>query len=142
MRAIKAVLRKTVWRLRYLINRYIKNVNIHKSVRVGSSVKFDRSNPKGISIGKYTYITTGVTILAHDHVQSKWDFKTRIGSRCFIGNRAIILPGISIGDDVVVGAGAVVTKDVPPNTIVTGNPAKVIKTDIKLNKDARIVYKT
>jgi maltose O-acetyltransferase len=46
-----------------------------------------------------------------------------IGDRVWIGYRAIILPGIEIGEGAVVGAGAVVTKDVPPFTIVAGNPA-------------------
>ena len=49
-----------------------------------------------------------------------------IGSRVWIGYRAIILPGIRIGDGAVVGAGAVVTKDVPAFTIVAGNPARPI----------------
>ncbi|WP_276866657.1 DapH/DapD/GlmU-related protein [Bacteroides heparinolyticus] len=51
----------------------------------------------------------------------------RIGDNCFIGNGAILLPGITIGNEVIVGAGSVVTKDVPSNTIVAGNPARVIR---------------
>lgn len=50
-----------------------------------------------------------------------------IGSNCWICARAIILPGVTIGDGAVVAAGAVVTKDVPPWTVVGGNPARVIK---------------
>jgi carbonic anhydrase/acetyltransferase-like protein (isoleucine patch superfamily) len=53
-----------------------------------------------------------------------------IGDRVWIGQRATILKGVAIGDGAVIAAGAVVTKDVPPNTIVGGVPAKVIKTDI------------
>ena len=51
-----------------------------------------------------------------------------IGKNVFIGARSIVLKGVTIGDGAVVGAGSVVTKDVPANTIVAGNPAKVIKT--------------
>ncbi|MGB1311421.1 MAG: DapH/DapD/GlmU-related protein, partial [Leucothrix sp.] len=57
--------------------------------------------------------------------------KTRIGKHCFIGCASIILPNVTIGDQVIVAAGSVVTKDVPSNSIVAGNPAKVIKSDIQ-----------
>ena len=50
-----------------------------------------------------------------------------IGSNVWIGGAAVILPGVTIGDNAVVGAGAVVTKDVAANTVVAGNPAKVIR---------------
>ena len=50
-----------------------------------------------------------------------------IGRDCFIGARAIILKGVTIGDHAVVGAGAVVSRDVKPNTVVVGNPAAVTR---------------
>ncbi|MEH7581800.1 DapH/DapD/GlmU-related protein, partial [Priestia megaterium] len=50
-----------------------------------------------------------------------------IEDRVWIGARCIILPGVTIGKGATVGAGAVVTKDVPPYTVVAGNPAKVVK---------------
>jgi exopolysaccharide acyltransferase PssR len=64
---------------------------------------------------------------------------TYIGENCFIGINAMILPGVRIGDQVIVGAGAVVTKDVPANSVVAGNPAKVIKTGITMNSRAELV---
>ena len=64
---------------------------------------------------------------------------TYIGSKCFIGANAIIMPGIKISDEVVVGSGSVVTKDVPPNVIVAGNPSKVIKNGIKTSKFGKII---
>jgi len=51
----------------------------------------------------------------------------KIGNDCFIGANVTILPGITIGDRVVVGAGSVVTKNVESDTVVCGNPAKVLK---------------
>lgn len=75
----------------------------------------------------------GGTILAHDACRSlKAD--VRIGSRCFIGTKAIIMPGVTIGDEVIVAAGAVVTKDVPSHTMVAGNPAKIIRENIFCEK--------
>ncbi|WP_404361463.1 acyltransferase [Methylotuvimicrobium sp. KM1] len=56
-----------------------------------------------------------------------------MGKYCMVGTNSIVLPGVTIGDHVVIGAGAVVTKDVEPNSIVVGNPAKIIK---KINAGA------
>ncbi|WP_278853885.1 DapH/DapD/GlmU-related protein, partial [Thomasclavelia spiroformis] len=50
-----------------------------------------------------------------------------IGKKVWIGSHATILPGVTIGDNAIVAAGAVVTKDVPANTVVGGVPAKIIK---------------
>lgn len=50
-----------------------------------------------------------------------------IGKDCWLGGSAIVLPGVTIGDRVVVGAGAVVTKDVPSDCVVAGNPARIVK---------------
>jgi maltose O-acetyltransferase len=50
-----------------------------------------------------------------------------IGHTCWIGGRSIICPGVTIGDNVVIGAGSVVTKDVPSNVVVGGNPAMIIR---------------
>lgn len=57
-----------------------------------------------------------------------------IGENCWIGSNVRICKGVTIGDNSVVAAGSIVTKDVPPNCIVAGNPAKVVKTDINLLK--------
>lgn len=66
---------------------------------------------------------------------------TYIGKRCFIGANAIIMAGVKIGDEVIVGSGAIVTKDVPSNCIVAGNPAKVIKTGINTAKYGKLIEK-
>lgn len=87
-----------------------------------------------VSIGDRTQIGPGVQILTADHPRSPVDRATglefgrpiRIGANVWIGGGAIILPGVSVGDDAVIGAGAVVTRDVPPGVTVVGSPARQI----------------
>lgn len=59
---------------------------------------------------------------------AEWATAIHIGNDVWIGGGAIILAGVTVGDGSTVGAGAVVTKDVPPRSVVVGNPAKVVKT--------------
>ena len=85
-----------------------------------------------IEIGEKTCIGEHVKLLTgyHDIATRNFAFKTkpiRIGSACWLATAATILPGVTIGDGAVVAAGAVVTKDVEPWTVVGGNPAKFIK---------------
>lgn len=89
--------------------------------------------PKGTHIGKYTRITGSVIMLTHDACR-KLKADTYIGDNCFIGSRSTILPGVHIGNQVVIGIGSVVTKDIPDNCIAAGNPAKVIRTGVKCGK--------
>ena len=90
------------------------------------SAKFDLTNPKGIHVGAYTYVAFDARILAHDMTRGL-RLHTRIGRNCFIGGRSLILPGVTIGDSCIVGAGSVVTRSVPSNCVVAGNPARVVK---------------
>ncbi|MBW1655019.1 acyltransferase [Flavobacterium quisquiliarum] len=85
-----------------------------------------------VSIGKYVCINDGVIILSasHDVSDPLWRHKKApisIGDYAWIATNAIILPGVNIGKGAVVGAGAVVSKDVKDYTIVIGNPAKEIE---------------
>ena len=72
---------------------------------------------------------SGAMILAHDHCRSlKAD--TYIGKNCVIGVRSIIMPGLSIGNQVVTGG--VVTKNIHSNCIAAGNPAKILKENVNV----------
>ena len=84
-----------------------------------------------IEIGNNVTLSIRVTLLAHDASTKKClGFtkigKTRIGDNVFIGANATVLPGVCVGDNCVIGANSVVTKNVPENTVVTGNPARVV----------------
>jgi maltose O-acetyltransferase len=84
-----------------------------------------------ITIGSDVSIGPEAAILTLGHDPRSAQFADRggpvlIGDRAWIGYRAIVLPGITIGEGAVVGAGSVVSRDVPPYAIVAGNPARVI----------------
>ena len=111
--------------------RTVYGMDIAKDVRISFKARIDKTNPKGLHIGSKTYVAFDAIILSHDFSTRRHDGKTIIGEKCFIGAAAIILPNVTIGDHVIVGAGSVVTKDVPSNCAVAGNPAKIIKTDIE-----------
>ncbi|MEA9589414.1 sugar O-acetyltransferase [Xanthomonas sp. WHRI 10064A] len=86
-----------------------------------------------VSIGDGTQIGPGVQLYAADHPRDaagrasglEFGRPIRIGRNVWIGGGAIILPGVSIGDDALIGAGAVVTRDVPAGATAVGNPARV-----------------
>lgn len=108
-----------------------KNITIGKNVFFNTGCSFqDRG---GINIGDGALIGMNVTIATLNHGLS---FETRnttyaspvnFGDNVWIGSNATILPGVTIGDNAVVAAGAVVTKDVPENAVVAGVPAKAAK---------------
>jgi acetyltransferase-like isoleucine patch superfamily enzyme len=120
--------------LLYLRTGYFRlfyGMNIAKDVRLSFKARIDRTNPKGLIIAEKTYVAFDAIILSHDFSTRRHAAKTMIGSHCFIGCGAIILPNVVIGNHVIVGAGSVVTKDVPANSIVAGNPARIVKSDIR-----------
>ncbi|MEM8731294.1 MAG: DapH/DapD/GlmU-related protein [Pseudomonadota bacterium] len=105
--------------------------DIHPTAEFSLSAKFDRTYPKGVHVGAKTYIAFDVRVLTHDRTRGLY-VDTRIGENCFIGGNAMILPGVEIGDNCVVGAGSVVTKSIPPRTLVAGNPAVVLRENIEV----------
>lgn len=115
------------------VRRYYNTVwgtSIGEGCRISLSAKLDRTNPKGVIIGDYTIVTFNVAILTHDFVNRR-DLPTKIGSHCFIGCGSIILPGVTIGNHCIVAAGTLVREDVPDNSIVAGNPGRIVRSGIE-----------
>jgi maltose O-acetyltransferase len=97
---------------------------------IGRPLYIDSLYPWLISIGDYVTLAPYTTLLTHDASLAHYTGQTRIGrvvigKRVNIGVGAVILPGTQIGDDSVVGAGAVVNGEIPPSSLVVGNPPKV-----------------
>ena len=124
-------LRRRIIRLRrdWLVRAW--GMDIHETAQLSMSCKLDRTFPIGVHIGAHTLVAFEARILTHDMTRGLY-LHTRIGRNCFIGGRSLILPGIEIGDGSIVGAGSVVTKSVPPGTLVAGNPARVLQEGIEV----------
>lgn len=105
--------------------------NIHIGNHVSINPYFRCMSAGNVFIEEYAQIAMGVSIITNNHdfydrpVLTVQD--VRIEKNTWIGAGAIILPGVTIGENAIVGAGSVVTHDVAPNTIVAGNPAKTIR---------------
>lgn len=94
----------------------------------------DISARSSVKVGADCLLGAHVGILDNDFHDLKERWKTPpskpvvIGDRVWLGNRVLVLPGVTIGADAVVGAGSVVVSDIPPRSVAVGNPARVIKT--------------
>lgn len=134
-----------MWRDSLSSDEYIKFL-CKKGVRIGKGTSFinpkttliDVTRPWMIEIGESCCISGGTTILTHDYGWSVTKAvygdvigsvgKVKIGNNVYIGMHTTVLKGVTIGDNVIVGANSLITKDIPDNVVVAGNPARVIKT--------------
>ena len=117
----------------------IMGAKIGKNAYIGYGIYLDVSGLKRLEIGDNFIIASESLLLLHRREISKYyqgmnphdipmrEGTIKIGDNVQIGMRALILPGVTIGDGAVIGANSVVTRDVPPYTTVAGQPAKVIK---------------
>jgi maltose O-acetyltransferase len=118
-------------RLRYVHGLRKRGFQIGRNVFFADTFFLDSSHCFLISIGDNCTIGPNVRLIAHDASTKNLLGYTKIGridirENCFIGDSAIVLPNVTIGPNSIVGAGSVVTRDVPSGTVAAGNPAKVI----------------
>ena len=142
MRIIE-VIKKRVFKERADADSYISYLR-NKGMRIGErvvilrprSLTIDETRPWLIEIGNDVQIANGVSILTHGYdwsvLKGKYGSilgsagKVKIGNNVFIGINSTILKGVTIGDNTIIGAGSVVSHDIPGNCVAAGNPAKVI----------------
>jgi acetyltransferase-like isoleucine patch superfamily enzyme len=135
---VATVVRKIVRRIGLTINNlriaYLRaaGLSIGKDCMISWGAKLDVSGGR-IIIGDRCTITHGCIILSHDRAKKRLDPQdkgqgtVRLGNDVFIGVNSVILRDVTIGDYAIVGAGSVVTKDVPAQVVVAGNPARIVK---------------
>ncbi len=128
-------------------------VNIEKGVHFGDGLKIgngsgigaDSNVPSAVTIGENVMVGQELLVYTHNHCMDRTDIPMReqgmtqdipviIGDDVWIGSRVTILPGVHIGNGAVIGAGSVVTKDVPDFEIWGGNPAHFLKTRQRNNR--------
>ncbi len=110
-----------------------------RHVHLGNNVYFNFNatlvDDTHIYIGDYTMLGPNVVIATAGHpilpeLREKalqYNLPVHIGKNCWLGAGVIVLPGVTIGDNTVIGAGSVVTKDIPANVVAVGNPCKVLR---------------
>jgi maltose O-acetyltransferase len=136
--AVDRAKRRALQRLRGELNveRLVaQGLEIGRGTFVARDAYLDPGHPWLITIGEDSGLSPGVIVMVHDASMKHHMGHTRIarvviGDRVFVGVGAIILPGTRVGDDSIIGAGAVVRGDIPAGSMVVGNPAKVVS-DVK-----------
>lgn len=142
---IRAVLQKLIYRERSSSEAYINYLK-KLGVRIGEETHFygprdsnvDETRPYLVEIGRNVHLAPRVVILTHDygwtvlrdvyHEMVGSGDKVTIEDNVFVGLRTTILKGVTIGENSIIGANSLVTKDIPPNSVAAGVPAKVICT--------------
>jgi galactoside O-acetyltransferase len=120
-----------------------------KNVHLGKNVYFNFNvtlvDDTHIYVGDYTMLGPNVVVATAGHpilpeLREKalqFNLPVKIGRNCWLGAGVIVLPGVTIGDNTVIGAGSVVTKDIPANVVAVGNPCKVLR---EINEHDREFY--
>ncbi len=113
--------------------------HVGKDVFIGDHVKIDSGHADLITMEEHVHVAGGCRILCHQRNLSRYcigDDYAKLGYNlapvhlkrgCLVGMETMVMPGVTIGEGAIVGAGSLVTKDIPAWTIATGRPAKVVK---------------
>lgn len=119
--------------------------HVHFGKNVYANFNLTMVDDGHIYVGDYTMFAPSVIVATAGHpilpelreTVYQYNMPVHIGKNCWIGAGAIILPGVTIGDQVVVGAGSVVTKDLPSNVVAVGTPCRVIR---EISEHDRVYY--
>jgi acetyltransferase-like isoleucine patch superfamily enzyme len=117
--------------------RWSRGIELPPSARASLSCRLRSGRRGSITVGEDTLIAFKALIYTLDPLTGQVR-PVRIGKHCFIGAGSIITPGVSIGEGCIVGSGAVVLEDVPPRSIVVGNPGRILRRDITVGPFGRI----
>ena len=147
MGKIKNLIKKLIWGRQTNESTIAKlraaGVKVGENTHIYGIKDIDTKHGPLIEIGSNVTVSTNVTILAHDATTKKHFGYTKIrkvfiGNRVFVGSGSIVLPGAHIGEDCIIGAGAVVGGTIPPDSIVIGNPGQIIgKTSEYIEKNKK-----
>lgn len=119
--------------------------HVHFGKNVYSNFNLTLVDDTHIYVGDYTMFGPNVTVATAGHPilpqlrqrGLQYNMQVHIGKNCWIGAGAILVPGVTIGDNVVVGAGSIVTKDLPDNVVAVGNPCRILR---QVNEHDRQFY--
>lgn len=119
--------------------------HVHFGKRVYANFNLTLVDDTHIYVGDYTMIGPNVTIATAGHPilpelrekNYQYNIPVHIGKNCWLGAGVIVLPGVTIGDNTVIGAGSIVTKDIPANVVAVGNPCRVLR---EINERDREYY--
>lgn len=109
--------------------------HIHFGKNVYANFNFTCVDDTHIYVGDYTMIGPNVTVATAGHpilpeLREKayqYNMPVHIGRNCWLGAGVVVLPGVTIGDNTVIGAGSIVTKDIPSGVVAVGNPCRVLR---------------
>lgn len=109
--------------------------HVHFGSHIYANFNFTTVDDTHIYVGDYTMFGPNVVLATAGHPINaelrqkgyQYNAPIHIGKNCWLGSGVLVLPGITIGDNVIIGAGSVVTKDIPSNVVAVGNPCKVLR---------------
>ena len=119
--------------------------HVHFGKHIYANFNLTMVDDTHIYVGDHTMFGPNVTIATAGHpiwpaLREKgyqYNMPVRIGKNCWLGAGVIVMPGVTIGDNVVVGAGSIVTKDIPSNVVAVGNPCRVLR---EVGEHDRVYY--
>jgi len=123
MSQLRTLIRRIIIILKHFFQTKVYGMHIHPTALISLKAQLDKTNPKGIYVGKKTVITGGVVVLTHNYVMGNGTFvDTKIGDNVFIGTGSIIMPGLTIGNNIIIGAGwLVIRQNLSEKTQILGS---------------------